>query len=115
MALTQITITGTFTRANGEAAQGTVTATLSQTIQNATTVIEPTPVVGQISPAGKLLNQANDAFVLYANDDAATEPQGSTYAFLIETDNAPVREFTATIKHTATEGKVDISELEPTV
>jgi hypothetical protein len=112
MSLTSITITGTFTRENGEGAQGTVTATLSQTIQNGTTVIEPTPVVGELSSTGKLLNQAGAAFTLYANDDAATSPQGTSYSFLIEVDNAPVREFRAVVKHSAAEGKVDITELE---
>jgi hypothetical protein len=113
MALTQITITGSFNRPSGEASQGTITATLSETIQNGTQVVDPTPVVGELSPAGKLQNQNKEAFKLYANDDTATEPQGTSYSFLIQLDNSPPRQFSAIVKHTASEGKVDISELEP--
>jgi hypothetical protein len=111
MALTPVIITGTFTREDGSAATGTVTATLNEQIQNGTTVIEPTPILGELV-AGKLLNQAKTAFTVDANDDAVTVPPGSYYSFLIQLDNAPVREFNAVVKHTATLGTVDMTELE---
>lgn len=115
MSLTPITITGTFVRADGTASQGTVTAVLTETIQNGVEIIEPTPLLGELNTEGKLKNQSQTAFVLYANDDAATKPQGSAYAFTLEIDNAPIHSFEAVVPHTAVEGKVDLSELEPTV
>jgi hypothetical protein len=111
MALTSITITATETAPSGGEATGTITATLSEQIQNATTTIEPEPILGELV-GGKLLNQAHKAFTLYANDDAATSPAGTYYSFVVQVAGAPVREFTAIIKHTAAEGKVDITELE---
>jgi hypothetical protein len=113
MALTTITITGTFTRPNGEPDQGTITATLSEVIQNGTTIIEPTPILGTLNTEGKLVNESLLPFTLVANNDTATEPAGSTYNFLVQLDNAPVRSFSAVVPHTAVEGKIDLSVLDP--
>jgi hypothetical protein len=116
MAFTQITLTATFTRPDGSAAQGKVTATLSQAIQNGTAILDPTPVVGILNAAGALQNSSGvRPFTLEANDDPATLPQGSTYAFVVELDSAPVREFEAIVPHTASAGTIDLSALEPTL
>jgi hypothetical protein len=112
LSLTTITITGTFTRPNGDPDQGTITATLSEVIQNGTTIIEPTPILGTLNSEGKLVNEALGAFTLYANDDAATTPAGSEDTFVLQLDNAPVRSFSAVVPHTAVEGKIDLSVLE---
>lgn len=112
MSLTTITITTTEKRANGEAAQGTITATLSETIHNGSEAIDPTPIVGELNSEGKLKSQSGTPFTLIANDDTATTPAGSTYTFLIELDNAPVRSFAAVVKHTSADGTVTIGELE---
>lgn len=113
MSFTTITITATETRPNGEPAQGTITATLSEPVTNGTTTIDPTPILGELNGEGKLKDQAGEAFTLVANDDTGTTPAGSEYSFLVEIADAPVRSFSAVVKHAATEGKVDLSELEP--
>jgi hypothetical protein len=112
MSLTPITITTTETRPNGEPAQGTITATLSEPITNGTTTIDPTPVLGELNEEGKLKAQSGASFTLVANDDTGTTPEGSEYTFLIEIDTAPVRSFKAIVPHTATEGKITLAELE---
>jgi lysophospholipase L1-like esterase len=111
MSFTQIAITASINRPNGESASGTVTATLSEPISNGTEIIEPTPVVGELVE-GQLLNQAGEPFTLAANNDLGTEPSGSQYRFVLALDSAPIREFTAVVPHTAPEGKVDITALE---
>jgi hypothetical protein len=111
VSFTQVTITGTEERPSDEPASGTVTATLSEQIQNGTEIIEPTPVVGELVE-GVLLDQAGEPFTLAANDDTGTTPTGSEYEFVLELDNAPVREFRAAVPHTAPEGKIDLTTLE---
>ena len=111
MAFTLITITAAFTRPDGTPGQGTVTATLSEPMQNGSAVIEPTPIVGVLSQAGSLVNLSGLAFVLEANDDTATTPAGSEYSFLIEVDSAPVSEFSAVVPHAAAAGTIDLSVL----
>jgi hypothetical protein len=112
VSFTAITITGSFERPNGEPAQGSVTATLSETIQNGTETIEPNPVMGVLNQEGKLVAESLEAFKLEANDDTGTTPAGSTYTFLVELDTAPIRSFTAVVPHTASEGKIDLTVLE---
>lgn len=112
MSFTTITITGSFERPNGEPAQGSIVATLSETIQNGTEIVEPNPVMGVLNGEGKLVSESLQPFTLAANDDTDTTPVGSTYTFLVELDTAPVRSFTATVPHAASEGKIDLSVLE---
>lgn len=114
MAFTLITITANEVRPDGTVPIGTVTATLSQALTNGTQLIEPTPVVGDLNASGHLVNQSGLAFALEANDDTATTPAGSSYQFLIELDNAPVREFSAVVPHAAAAGTIDLSVLEAT-
>jgi len=112
VSFTTITITTTEIRPNGEPAQGTVTATLSEPITNGTTTIDPTPILAELNGEGKLKAQSGEAFTLVANDDTGTTPEGSEYTFLIEIADAPVRSFKAIVPHTATEGKITLAELE---
>ena len=114
MAFTLITITSTNQTASEQAATGTITATLSQRIQNGVTIIDPTPITGQINASGQLVNTLGQAFQLVANDDPSTLPQGSYYTFTVQLDSAPVRAFNAIVSHTASGGTVDLSALEPT-
>ena len=111
MAFTLVTITGDFVKPDGTPGQGTVTATLSEQMQNGAAVIEPTPVVGVLRQAGSLVNLSGLAFILEANDDPATTPVGSEYVFLIEVDSAPVSEFSAVVPHAAAAGTIDLSVL----
>lgn len=114
MTLTLITITGTFVQPDGtDPLTGKVTATLSEAIQNGTTTIEPQPRVGVLNSAGQLVNEAGTAFQLYANDDAATVPPGSTYEFVVEIENAPLRDGSVTVPHTAAAGTIDLTVLLP--
>lgn len=112
MAFTQVTITETFTRADGSAAEGTVTATLSEPIQNGGAMIEPAPIVGTLNVQGQLVAQDLAPFTLAAVDDTGTLPTGATYTFLVEVDSAPVREFTAVLSHLVAGQTVTLAALE---
>jgi hypothetical protein len=112
VSFTTVTITSAETRPNGEAAQGTIAATLSEPITNGATTIDPTSILGELNSEGKLKAQSGAAFTLVANDDTGTTPEGSEYTFLIEIADAPVRSFKAIVPHTATEGKITLAELE---
>lgn len=52
MAFTQITLTGTLTQPNGAPILGTFTATLSGTMTNGSTVVEPAPLAGILTGPG---------------------------------------------------------------
>lgn len=112
MALTQITLTGTLTRPDGTPAEGTFTATLSGTMTNGTTVVEPAPLSGVLGASGPT-NQAGQPFLLTAIDDPGTTPTDRYYTFLLELDGVPLDPFTAAISHTAPGGTVDLSTLIP--
>jgi hypothetical protein len=112
MAFTLITITATFTRPDGQPAEGKVTATLSQQLRNGTTVLEPEPIVGVLNASGQLKDRTGELpFSLEANDDAGTLPAGSTYEFVPEIDSANLDPFTAVVPHTAPAGTIDITAL----
>lgn len=113
MSLTAVTVTGTFTRADGSFASGTGTATLSHRIANGTTVIEPTPISFHLSPTGTVVNSAGTPLILEANDDTGTLPTGSFYSFVLDFDSAPVDPFDAVVSHSAPGGTVDLSTLIP--
>lgn len=113
MTLSLITITATFNvPGGGDPLTGKVTATLSEAIQNGTTIIEPEPIVGVLNDAGQLVaNDGESPYRLYANDDAATIPAGSRYSFLVEIESAPVREFQAVVGHITS--PIDLTALAP--
>lgn len=115
MAFTLITITGgPFTRPDGQPAQGTVTATLSERIQNGADVVEPTPITGTLDASGMLQNDTGlQPFTVEANNDPGTVPQGSTYEFVIETDGAPIDPFVAVVPYSAGGQTIDLSALMP--
>lgn len=110
MPFTPVTITGTITRADGTHAEGEFTATLSGTMTNGTTVIEPTPISGYLT-AGGPVNESGQPFVLDAVDDPGTTPTGRFYRFVLTLDNAPVDPFTAALTHA--QPTVDLSALIP--
>jgi hypothetical protein len=114
MSFTPITITGTFTRPDTTGAEGSVTLTLTETIRNGTETVEPNPVLALVQE-GELLAEDGQPLVVVANDDTGTSPVGSRYVFLVQVDNAPVSTWEAIVPHTAPEGKIDISELEPSI
>lgn len=110
MAFTPVTITGTITRPDGTNAEGSFTATLSGTMENGTTVIEPSPITGLLA-ASDPVNTAGQPFVLEAVDDTGTTPTGRYYRFVFEVDNAPIDPFTAVLSHTTP--TIDLSALIP--
>lgn len=112
MAFTQITLTGTLTQPNGAPILGTFTATLSGTMTNGSTVVEPAPLAGILTSSGPE-TQAGQPFTLAAVDDPGTTPTDRSYQFVIEADGAPVDPFTAVISHLAPGGTVDLSTLIP--
>lgn len=112
MAFTFITVTGTFTRADGSPSQGTVQAALSEPLRNGVVLLERVPAEGRLNDEGKLVNLAGEPFRLAATDDPATVPAEGSYEWTLQIDEAPVRSFFAALKHAAPEGKVDLSELE---
>ena len=111
MAFTTVTITGSYETPAGQPAQGVITATLSEPIQNGTTQIDPTPIQGQIVDGQVMDNSGELPFTLVANNDPATLPVGSSYQFTVELDNAPLQEFNAVVPYTAPSGTVDLSAL----
>lgn len=114
MAFTQISVTGSFDRPDGQPAQGTVTAALSARMVNGTEVIEPTPVTGYLDAAGQLVNDSGEQpFTVAANDDAATTPAGTVYRFVLELDSGPIDPFEASVPSAAPGATIDITELMP--
>jgi hypothetical protein len=112
MALTPITVTGTFTAPDNSPMTGRLIATLSATIVNGVITVVPSPEHALIV-AGQLLAASGAPFVLLANDDAGTMPAASTYLFTVLVDDVPVREFRASIPSASAGGTVDFSQLEP--
>lgn len=113
MPFTLITVTAAFLRPDGQPAQGTVTATLSERIQNGAQSIDPTPIVGVLNAAGDLAATSGRPFVLEASNDPATVPPGAVYRFVVALDSAPVTSFQAVVPYNAPAGTVDLSTLEP--
>lgn len=117
MALTAIIITGSgfeFERADGSPAQGSVSATLSETMQNGTVVVDPSPITGMFAAAGLKDQSGELPFTLLATDDPGTTTQSGTpafYRFVIALDSALVQEFSAVVSHLAAGGTVDLSAL----
>lgn len=115
MPFTPITITGgPFTRADTDAAEGRLTAILSEQMANGASVVNPTPIYGILNSAGMLKDDSGvDALQLEANDDVGTTPSAPTasYAFVLELDGAMVHAFEAVVPSAAVGGTIDLSEL----
>lgn len=112
MALTAVTVTGTFVdpdTSEPRTIQGT--ATLSGPMENGTEIVEPEPVRFQGNASGQVVNLEGEALTLVAVDDTGTEPTGRFYTFSVTVDSAPLDPFTAVISHVS--GTVDLSALIP--
>ena len=110
MAFTTITIAGSWERPDGQPSQGTLTATLSEPIQNGTEQIDPTPIAGVLNAAGHLVDSSGELpFTLVATNDPGTTPTGSTYEFVLELDSAPVHEASAVVPYNAAGATFDLS------
>ena len=114
MSFTQVTITGTFKRSDGTPASGLITATLSQAMHNGTTSVSPGLITGTIG-GGRLIAPSGGPLVLLANDDPATAPEGTSYDFAIELDDASSQSFSAVVPHAASGGTIDVTELAPVI
>lgn len=112
MALTAVTITGTFVDPDSSQPRTiTGSATLSERIANGVQIVEPEPIGFQGNTSGQIVNHAGLPLTLVANDDTGTSPPGSYYTFRITVDSAPIDPFDAVISHTST--TVDLSTLIP--
>ena len=111
MTLSQIVITGTFLAPDGSPASGTVCATLSDEIVNGVDVIAPSPICGVLNSTGQLVTQGGLPFKLYANDDPASLPPGSTYSFVFQIPDLTA--FSAVVPHGAPGATIDLSALIP--
>jgi hypothetical protein len=113
MSLTSTTITGSFARPDGTYSTGYVIARLIEPIANGTQQVDTEPLRGVLTATGKLQNMSEAPFTLVANDDAGTEPVGSTYEFILLIDGQPARTFYAAVSHLAAGHIVDLTELIP--
>lgn len=86
MAVTQITVQGTFT-VGGEPASGTVTFTLTQPITNGTDTIPCAPVSATLDGTGSFSHP------LPATDDPGTVPQGVWYGVTEQIAGAQPRDY----------------------
>lgn len=92
MALTQITVQGTYKNPDGSAAQGTVTFQLNQVLQDSLghTLADRAPIVVTLV-AGVA------SALLYATDDPTTQPVGATYSVTESITNAPRRSYSISV------------------
>lgn len=110
---TMVEVTGTFeTPEDGKPASGTITAILERGLENGTTQISPSPVVGHLDEEGKLVGADGGPFKLPATDDVGTTPVGVMYGWTVTLSGAPLRTFTAPLPHAVS--PVDLSALAPT-
>lgn len=113
MAFTQITITATPDTPAGQPASGTLTATLSEPMQNATELIDPTPISGTFVDGALKDDSGEQPFTLAANDDTGTTPAApsASYLFVLALDSAPLQQASAVISHLAPGGTVDLTSI----
>lgn len=105
MSFTPVTLEGTFENQSGEAASGTLTFTLAQSMSNDRVVIAAVPIVVTLDAEGHF------SVVLLANDDEDTTPEGVQYGVTETLTSAQPRDYSITISHTTS--PVDISTLIP--
>lgn len=101
---TQVTVTGTFARAEGPAA-GKITFTLTQAMANGDSILPPSPVTVTLDENGHF------AIGLAANDDEATVPTGIRYGVTEEIEGAQPRDYFIVVSRA--ESPLDISTLMP--
>ncbi len=99
---TSIAVQGLFLGGDGSPSSGTFSATPNSTVTNGETEYPATPVVGELNPAGQIVAQSQEAFVIDATDDEGTEPEGSSYTFILELDGTSLREFSAAVPAAST-------------
>lgn len=105
MTLTTVTVTHTFTNADGTAASGTVLFTLSKRVTNGGTTVLPGEIVTQLDGSGHL-SQA-----LVANTDAGTMPTDSLWQVDLRLAGISPETFFITVPAGA--GTVDLGTLLP--
>jgi hypothetical protein len=114
--LTAIAIEGQIVNPDGSTPTGSLSATLNAPLINGTQVIPAGAIAGLLNSEGQIVAASMDALVLWATDDAGTEPTGPDgipmYTFSLSVDGSPLREFSAPVPSasTATEtngGSVD--------
>lgn len=110
MAFTPITITADLTTADGNPANGTLSATLVTVITNDGQTNAITKIAG-LFVNGALETLAGAPFVLDANDDTDTLPNDSYYQFAIDLTGTPTYQFNAVVPSASEDATVDISVL----
>lgn len=105
MAFTMVTVTGTYETQAGAAAAGSVTFTLTKSIQNGNVIINPEPVTVTLDGSGHF------STTLAANDDTGTVPVDTQYGVTELITGAEPRDYFVTLSHATS--PVDISTLMP--
>lgn len=111
MAFTPITVTGEFLNGLGTPSEGrvtfTATAPMRQPAENIT--ISPTEISQTLSASGTFTVE------LFANNDAATQPQGVTYEVTERIRGASLNKYFISIDKDAIAGTVDLADLVPNI
>jgi hypothetical protein len=90
LAITEVTVTGTFTSSGGGPATGSVSFQLTLNgqatpISDGSSLIVSPDIVAALVVGGSLVI-GGGSLVLYANDDATTVPPGTEYAVAFDID-----------------------------
>jgi hypothetical protein len=107
VALTLITVTGTFRKETGEPATGTVRFTLSSFLRDPATdtIVAATPVLVPLDEEGSFSTP------LTANDDPGVLPVGSHYT--VRESVGVKRTYNIIVSRAAPGGTVDLADLAP--
>jgi hypothetical protein len=111
MALTELTITGTFPADQSGACCLTRSGIMVNTTDGTTTTIEPEPVCGVILAGVLYAQDGQSPFTYYADNDQDSEPVGLHSTIAIQIDGAPLDEFDTVVPYTAEDGTIDLSAL----
>lgn len=110
MAVTMITVTGTYLLETGAAASGQIDFALSSVLQDATAKKMYAPVaVSGVLVAGVC------TVVLIATNDPTSNPAGLTYQVTERITNAPIRTYSINVPYTAAGATIDLATLAPVV
>jgi hypothetical protein len=115
MALSLITVTGSFSNPDGHAPSGgKVTATLISSMFNAAQTVPPQQIVGILDQTGALVGvDGVSPFQLYPTNTPGTTPINLTYAFTVVVDGFTIASFSAAVPYNAPNSTIDISALVP--
>ena len=113
MSFTPIAIEGRFTKPDGSASVGTISARLSSELRSTVdeSILDAGVVTGSLDGAGRIVGSNGLALVLYATDDVTTEPVGAYYTFTLTLESSDVDEFNSPVPHSPSTWGAAISAL----